>query len=247
MSNFIHISSEALTSGDSNDFTIKFTNPIENVRVMKISSVVVPVAWYTVEEGINDRIYFNAGSTDYTATLTGGQVYTASTLLAEVQTQMNSAYTPDNNFTVTLSSTTNKYTITHSSTNFSLTFATNTSRSARILLGFSETDTTAATSQTGDGMFNLGYKETIFVLSNKLANGNGYVNNKKTSNVIFPLICDESFGSYMSYTGEDNGWVIKYSPSRSFSEMDFKLTFSDCSTKVPLNGLHWSMNLQFLH
>jgi hypothetical protein len=239
MSEFISIGSEDRTSGSVSNFVIKLGNPIEHINAIKIEQVIVPITWYTVMSGINDKIYVDDG-TLYTATLTEG-VYTPSTLATEMQTKINAAYTPDNNFTVTLSALTYKYTVTHSATNFELAFGTNTTASARKLMGFNEADTGLGLTHTADNIYDLGHNETIFVVSSDLGNQLGQVGQKKTK-VIFPLIADGNFGSYVSFVSGNQDWVINYSPSRSFHEIDFKLVFSDGVTEVPLNGVNWRIN-----
>ncbi len=108
----VSISSYNKTSGDNNDFEIRYGNPISNVRGFKLLNIIIPSTYYMVMSGINDKIYIYAGAVLYTATLTEGN-YDTSSFPTHIQTQINAAYTPDNNFSVSLSSITEKFTITH--------------------------------------------------------------------------------------------------------------------------------------
>jgi len=243
MSNFITISSSARDSGNRNNFKIKFTNPIESIHGVKISKVMVPNTWYVIMSGINDKIYFTE-TTNWTATLTEGY-YTTTTLATEIQTQMNSAYTTDNNFSCSFSTTTYKYTISHSATNFSLTFGTNTTASSAKTLGFEASDTSSTTSHEADNIVNLNYSGKLLIKCTQLMCRNSFVNNKKT-NVIFPLLVNGNFGDNLLYESQGDDWCIYYKPARDFDELQFSLLFEDNETLVPLNGHDWFITLKFI-
>lgn len=245
MNNFISISSRDRTSGNSNDFKIKLTTPIEDIRFLKSVTVTIPVTWYTVMSGINDKIYITvAGPTTYTATLTEGN-YTFANLIVEVQTQINAAYTPDNNFTVTQSALTEKITVTHSGTNFQLTWSTNTTASARKLLGFSETDTTSGLSSTSDIIPKLSHDDTLFIRSQALASGMSWACSEKKQ-FILTIPVNGNFGDIFSYQSQGDNWIIYYRDSRgkNLSDIDLGLYFEDCETLVPLNGADWRISFQ---
>lgn len=242
MADFISVSSKDLTAGSDNDFVVKFTNPIEDIKRIKISKIVIPQTWYTIETGVNDKIYFTE-TTVWVATLDPG-VYTASQLATEVAAQMNTAYTTDNNFSCTLNTTLFKFTITHSATAHTLTFGTNTTSSSASTLGYNASDTSSATSHVADNVYNLGFNETIFIGSKALAGRRTFIGDK-TKKIIFPMTCNGNFGDLLTYDGGDSDWIIEYFPKRSFDEIDLQLYFEDLTTLVPLNGHEWRITFQY--
>lgn len=245
MSKFISLSSKDRTSGNLNDFEIKFNSPIENVRRINSVQIVLPYSWYTVMTGVNDKIYFTSATVAYVATLTQG-MYTVSALTTHVQTQINAAHTPDNNFTVALDNvTTKKFTISHASVAFTLTFATNTTASARGLLGYNETDTASATSHVADVRYNLTHDSTIFVKSFALSSTAAYVGNKKRAFVI-PIVVNTNPGGSVLYEANGEFWPLQFSDSdgRSFNSIDLALYFEDGTTLVPIQT-DWRINFQY--
>jgi hypothetical protein len=238
MSKFISISSKDATSSNSTmDFRILLNTPIENVRSIKSVHVTMPLAFYTVMSGINDKIYITAASVTYTATLSS-QLYANFTALAtEVQTQLNAAYTPDNNFTCTYSATTHKFTISHSATNFQLTFATNTTASARRLIGFSQADTASGLSSISDISPNMQYSDTIFIRSNELSNNNSWVGSERKG-FIFSFPLDGNFGDTITYQSQGDDWSIYYydQGGKYIRDIDIQVVFEDLTTIVPNRG-----------
>ena len=109
----------------------------------------------------NNKIYFTEVSTERTATLTNGY-YDVNELKTEIQTAINNVASAT--FTVSVDTKTNKYTFTNgSTTNFYFTFGTNTTNSARKLLGFNANDGTTNTSQTSNKPVDLNTYPNIFV------------------------------------------------------------------------------------
>jgi len=248
MSKFISISSNNRTSGNVNDYKIKLTNPIENIRRLTSMQVSIPYSWYTVMSGINDKIYIKAGVTTYTATLTEGNYSGGAlgTFITEVQTQINSAYIPDNLFTVTFTVLTEKITITHASTNFTIVFGTNIIASARKLLGFNATDTSpAGLTFTGNNVYSLTGDDTIFIKSRALSGGVSYLANDRASFII-PIPVAGVFGSTIVFRAQGEEWDIHYSDQmgKTFDRIDLSVYFEDGTTLVPLNGLDWRMSFQ---
>jgi hypothetical protein len=117
------------------------------------------VASFVVSSGVNDNIDFKEDSgSQVHATLTAGTYIagttsgTAGTLCALIKTQMQAVGT--GTYTVTYSDTTKKFTIAASGavTNVQILWATgtNTGTSAKTLLGFTNVDTSSATSVTSN-------------------------------------------------------------------------------------------------
>jgi len=247
MDQFVSISSSDRTYGAINSFTIKYSNPIEYIRKIKSMQVSIPYSWYTVMTGINDIIYFLVGGVTYIATLTQGN-YTGGalgTFLTEVQTQINTAYVPDNLYVVTLDPLLELFTITHPTASTSMVFGTNTAQSARKLLGFSAVDLVAGLTQTSQNVYSLTHDDTIFLRSATLANDSNRLANQKTS-FILPIPVTGTFGDTIIFRAQGENWDITYSDDkgRSFNEIMLGLYFEDGTTLVPLNGLEWRFSFQ---
>ena len=85
----------------------------------------------------NNKVYFTENSVPLTTTLTNGY-YDGEDFRSHLQTSMNA--TASGTITVSLDTNTNKLTISNSTHNFFFTFGTNTTNSARKLLGFNASD-----------------------------------------------------------------------------------------------------------
>lgn len=101
---------------------------------------------FIVSAGVNDKIDFDEGGAELTATLTAG-TYNGQTLATEVKTQLDAA---GGTYTVSYSETTGKFTIVRSAGNFTLRWNTGTHKAvdASGLLGFSD-----AANDTGDSTY----------------------------------------------------------------------------------------------
>lgn len=122
------------------------------------------VGWNIVT-GFSNKLDFTEGVTgDATATLAAGNYATGAALATELQTRINAAAT-DNTYTVSYSSTTNKFTIARDvgSASFGLEWSTGAEaeKSCGIDIGFdTSADDTGATSYVGD---NAAYKSRELV------------------------------------------------------------------------------------
>lgn len=108
-----------------------------------------PQSTFKIVSGENDKIDFDEGAGELTATLTAAE-YTGSSLVAEIQTQMNSAGAT---YTVTYSASTGKFTITKSAGTYKFLWSsgTNISTSTGRFIGFDiSSDTGLTNSKTSD-------------------------------------------------------------------------------------------------
>ena len=109
----------------------------------------------------NNKIYWREEVTDITTTLTNGY-YDENDFISHVSTQMNND-APSGTLSVSLDNNTRKLTITDTQS-FRFKFGTNTSNSARFLLGFNEQDSSSIeTTQTSDNVINLNTCKNIFI------------------------------------------------------------------------------------
>ncbi|MCL5062007.1 MAG: flagellar filament capping protein FliD [Nitrospirae bacterium] len=116
---------------------------------------------YVITSGSNDKIVFNDGTSDYTATLAAG-TYTADGLAAEIKSKMEAATGAADTYTVTYSSATGKFTINNNNTGGNPATLTlkwlDANSTAAGILGFDTVDSSVAkgSSDTSDfvgGMF----------------------------------------------------------------------------------------------
>lgn len=233
MSKYLLIRSRDRDSGSSHNFKMVLKNPLKDEEY-ELVSLIMPNGFYNVNNN-NNKIYFNDGS-DQTATLTNGN-YSASSLATEIQTQMNAA--SSHSFTCTYSTATSKFTISDGTGNFSLKFATNTSASARYLLGFDESDTSATSSKISDNLIDISNPQMIFVNISQAGD-----NLRDTKNAIFAdlfLPLDVSFGEMKYFKpGEEEKQTVKFVYTNN---LEVYLRDENNDT-VDLNGLEWSIVLK---
>jgi hypothetical protein len=133
------------------EFEIDFTSDFNDIKAFQLIACEFPNTQYEVDAHNNTFLLYDAATdANYPITLTPGN-YTLSDLATEIQTQLIAAVGALT-FTVTLNSSTSKFTIARTgATNFQLLLADGqwgTETSARFLLGFNAVDTTAASSIT---------------------------------------------------------------------------------------------------
>lgn len=121
-------------SSSSSDFRIQLPETIP-AGCYRVDHIHMPHNIYNVTSS-NNKVYCDLGD----VTLTSG-FYTSSTLATHLQTLLQVV---DANFTVTYNTNQATFTIANSVSSFVLDFGTNTTNSARQLLGFSATDTASA-------------------------------------------------------------------------------------------------------
>jgi hypothetical protein len=152
----------------------------------------------------NNKIYINENSVDLISTLTEGY-YTISNFLTHLSTQLNASCS--GTITITLNENTNKITITNSTYNFYLTFGTNTTNSARILLGFNATDGTNAISQTSNNPIDLNTNKYIFMKIEQSHNRVGVLfpsNDYFNTSLFLDKFNDTNFGEVYYYNKYNN-------------------------------------------
>ena len=194
---FIDSADRTANSTSSCDFNYQLKRGLSTANYTKCKLVYInlPNNVYNVRSGINDKIDFSEGGGELNATLTSGifEDYSGvDGLLAEIKTQMDSV--GGQAYTVSLDENTKLITISAPG-NFSILWSsgTNSSTSARKLLGWTLADTTAATTTTATNQPRLGYPDyyQLYVssLSNDLECSNG-----KSASFIIPITTN-SFSS----------------------------------------------------
>ncbi len=142
-----------------------------------------------------------------------------------------------NTYTVTFDSNTYKYTIS-STGNFGFQFATNTTASARKIIGYSLADKTEATSSTSDNVIDLNPIKSIYIDFQADARKDIEFSN----NVVSLAINDTSdFGSIIRYKLNEN-----YHQKLKFHyEKEVKFKFYDQDfNNINLNGTDWYLTIK---
>ena len=156
-------------------WTYKPQKPFLNVKKIKLIGCIIPNSQYLIHDN-NNTLIVEASSSDYTFTLTKG-FYTPSTLATELQTQLNTN-SFSSTFTVTQSSTTNKFRI-QSTVAVILKFSQNSSLGK--IFGFGSSNTSSTMDATGSNVYNLSgtkyYKLKILETNNLIDSNIDKINN----------------------------------------------------------------------
>ena len=147
----------------------------------------------------NNKIYITENSIDLEGTLTNGY-YDINDLKDNISTVLNNICS--GTITVTLDDNTNKYTISNDTHNFYFSFGTNTSNSARVLLGMNASDGTNATSQTSDVPLDLNTHKNIFIRFEQ--DDNTDIMGIDFFNTSLVINGTGSFGEILRYVDDDN-------------------------------------------
>ena len=153
---------------------------------------------YNVNDN-NNKIYWNENGGNLTTTLTNG-CYNYTDFATHLSTQLNAS--ASGTITISFNENTRKLTISNDTHNFYFTFGTNTSNSARVLLGFNETDGTNSTSQTSTNPIDLNTYKNIFI--NIKQNNNRNVEGIDFFNTSFVINGTGTFGDTFRYINNDN-------------------------------------------
>lgn len=150
---FLFLNSADVDIGTSANFQVNFDKTgikfgDESEVAIGLDYVIFPNLIYPIRANRSNRLVFNEGAADLTATLNEGN-YDSAGFATELQTRLNAAGTLT--YTVSISSITNRITISATGS-FSLKFRTNTATGPYMwkVLGFAyDTNTSSASSQTG--------------------------------------------------------------------------------------------------
>ena len=173
----------------------------------------------------NNKIYFNENGNNLIATLTNGY-YDLNDLKTNISDNMNNVMSGA--LTITLDSNTNKFTFSVGTGNtLYFSFGTNTTNSAKKLLGFNEVDGISSNTQISDNSIDLNTIKNMFIniLENNKKNiyGNKYFN---TSIVINSI---GGFGEMIRYNNNNNNFIqiieIK-------NKKELKITFHDKNNNI---------------
>lgn len=142
------IDSRDRVTGTTDAFTINLVEGLKQVKGIRLEQFVGANTFYTIRSNYNTQIpFYDSGAA--TATLTPG-IYTATSLVAAVATAMTAASPASATYTGSYSTVTLLATFTISTGTFYFRFAPSVSTQIPLReLGFTATNGTAASSQTG--------------------------------------------------------------------------------------------------
>lgn len=236
MNHLLIKSSDRLSSSTgSHNFRLQLTTPIENGDY-ELVSVSMPNSFYVVND-TNNKIYFTDDSTARTATLTNGY-YSTSTLPTEIKSAMETANSSFQTYTVSYSSSTSKFTVSAAG-NFTFDFASNTSNSARKLLGMNATDDSAATSHTSDNIVDLSGPRIVCIQLNMAGDTLRNSQDDLYCDLYVPM--DVDFGEFKYYKpNNEEKQIVRFNLT---SNITVRLV-DENNNELDLNGLDWEMILR---
>lgn len=220
------------SNGESHSFILQLPRSYNNIIAIELQSVSMPTSFYNIKSGFNNTIVFNDG-TDRTVTLNPGN-YSASAIATEIQTKLN-ASASSLTFTVSFSSNTMKMTIAADGA-FVLKFTN--SQSCWRELGFTNTDTSSATSHTGTNVISLDRPHHIYIHVAELDS-----RIETSSSSFFPhfvLNINSNAGDLSFYHSLSSFSQTIYMNRTSLHNLNITLTDED-GNDIDLNGSEWSM------
>ncbi len=227
------------------NFTISFNNAqLESFKAFRVKTVTVPYKMYPVNN-TNNIIYFQESTGPLVAAQISPGYYTITTILAQINSVMNSASPNSQTYTATYDNTLDRITITSSGT-FSLQFS-NTVNSASSVLGFSHTNTSLNLSNIGNNgpilSIDCLYLRSSYI-SSQLLKGN--ILNNSITNIIQTIPINVSFNELIIYTAQDDSLQQLTMSNKFLNQIDFQIT--DFNGNIyDLNGSHVNIELEFYY
>jgi hypothetical protein len=200
---------------------------------LSVVKCLIPYSFYTVNSTNNTFSYtlYGAGISNYSSTIPSGN-YNVNQLFSALIPIIhpffaNSSY----------DSTTNKFTFTSTTTEFSLNYSTNSCLS---LFGFNKTTTSTNKTLTSTNCANVNPVKCINVVSNLITyNINKSFINNQTILCCIPV--NKPPLSLIEYTNQNNFRSNLF--VNTISIIKLKLV-DENNNIIDLNGLHWSITLQ---
>lgn len=197
---------------------------------LRLLNASVPVS-FTLVDSTNNTLIID--STAYT--LVSGN-YNATTIVDMLHSVL------PNYFTVSYSSTTNKFTFISTHTQFTIS----SSSTCLTLLGFSEDSTSSST--TGSYTLSSTYvcdlsgHNTIYIDTANLRTQNLSSNSGTRTSIVKSVLCNVSYGSVLFV--EDNGTAPSILSEDHVSFTHVKILGEDATTLLDFNGTDWQMTLE---
>jgi hypothetical protein len=231
-----HCTSSEFTDGTNNRPEFRLTHQLQKVRKIKVANAVIPVSYYNVNSNNNTFSWQeSAGGGVITSTFTAGN-YTSTTFATEVKTQMDADTNNAATYTVTISTATNKMTIT-AGANFTIYVAV-----SQKLTGFT-TVPSASTTQIGDNVINLAGPNQLYLRSNIATriDTNAVVKNDKIFNNVLAIVPINVNTFDVVYKSFD--YTQYFEADIDIQDVEFYFT-DDSDVQIDFNGAPFSLSLQ---
>jgi hypothetical protein len=264
----IHINSEHRQENETpENFTlpINVSNKFDGEHYLSIESVQIPLSFYQVRENYNNQfnVQFSNGSTKaiypFIDNTTGVNIYsgnpTATQICSNIQAQMN-INSSGQTFTVTVNPQTAKILFKYVTganvftVDFQTYSATNPETSK--LLGFVKNSVNTSNASgvvVAPYVINVTPIDSIFIKSNiSFKNGGDYESkNKNHSSIIAKIPVTRQDASSFSNLYWNPSYLSPRKVNKLNTTYNFELIYGDSYTPVNLNGLDWSMTLNYIN
>ena len=226
------------SSTNSSNFQINLTDKVEGLY--EVLYVVMYNSFYNVVANVNDTIYFNENSTNKSCTISPGYYSTSgsNSILTALASAMTTASGGYNTYTATIGAANQLITVA-AGNNFSFTFGTNTSRSLAQTLGFTNTNTTAATSSTAVNLPNLGGINSVAIYIPQSTATNFECSSGSFGNVLVPM--DVAFENRKFYIEYDFKQKVLFAKNCQTINIILRDTSGN---NVSLNNTEWEMAIR---
>jgi hypothetical protein len=212
--------------------------------LVSLHTATIPYSFYNVRVGVNDKIYYNMGGTDYVLTLTSGN-YSATGLASTLKTNIDSN---GGTATISYSRETLKYTFNIAGVaNFDFTFEGETD-GANDLLGLYEINKNIpiGVNTSSDKAIDLNDSiHGLYIRQNIATKGTLDNEDGTFSNILARLPITTNAGGIIFFTpaSHDHETMVSVPVIQTIG---IKLT-DDRNRAVDLNGLHWQMSLKIAY
>ena len=233
----ILIDSRLRESGDENSFNYTLKWSVLNAETVSLESVQLYHTQYTINNNNNKLYWTDSAAAAHVSTLTNGN-YTATALAAHLTTIMNTDDTSaGDTYTVSFSPLTSKITFYNDTSNFSLTFGTNTSGSVAYTIGFADSNKTGSASYVAEDVVRLNPKYYL-IYCDAIPVNTYKADESNTIIAILPV--SVNYGDMVDYSSQ-LAKTFKIN-NRQVANMRFEVK-DDRGNVADLNGVDWSMNL----
>ena len=254
----LDIRSDQRTEGDSNIFEVMLNKTInfnklankERTYSLRIENIILPVTFYQIDSNYDTFLFdeYNGVTTNSLSIQVTHGNYTASDLIAELESKMDVATAQGNNYLITFSDITGKITIAYSggaSTTVTVDSYTNGS-TLNPFLGFSEvisTDTTTTVILTGGteapNAVNLTIKDSVYIDTDIQSHNHINKKGKISLGAFVPINVDR--GQKVHFTNEGAA-KIRYSQANNIDHLNVRL-LDPFGKAIDLNGLPYSFQM----
>ena len=223
MQKILYFKSDDIVQGNTSKGIIQYNQQIDHNVNYVLYEFVMNNNLYNVND-TNNKVYFDEGGGTLTATLTNGN-YFQSDFTTELQTQLNAIGA--DTYTCTYSNTTGKITVVDTTGTFGFVFLTNTTNTARYLLGLEEENQSVlATQITG-------------VLD--LDDTNKHIRGQKYFGATFVISNNSPFADVIRYKKNEN--YAQYIKLTSSSTIHFRF-IDKFEQPIDLNNASWEIFLK---